>query len=80
MPLARINADAVHHRPGEVAPAARERDGLILTALRRGTATLDGLVRLTGISQAVLTADLPFLVAEGRVVRAGDMYSLPETR
>jgi DNA-binding IclR family transcriptional regulator len=81
MPLVRQNADAVHHRPGEVSTEARARDLVILAALENGPATVDQLVRATRLPLAVIVGDLPFLVKEGLVARNADhsLYSLPSS-
>jgi len=56
--------------------AARHRESRIRDALRRGPATLDELVRRTGLGNAALTAHLPLMANDGLVVTE-PIYSLP---
>lgn len=77
MPIARTNADAVHHRPGEVTPAAREREARIRQALARGPATAEQVIARTGLPQSVVYAELSLLADQGAIV-AHTLYALPE--
>lgn len=55
---------------------ARQQEGRVLTALRRGPASLDELVRLTGLSAAALTVHPPQM-ADAGLVRRECLCSLP---
>lgn len=78
--MARVNQDAVHHTPGEVAPVARERERRIVEALRRGgPASADAVIARTGLPQSAVYAELPLLVDRG-ALDAFTLYALPDQR
>lgn len=70
------NADYEAFVPGQMTEGARQQEARVLAALRRGPATLDQLVRLTGLSTAALTAHLSQMTNHG-LVRWEPLYSLP---
>ena len=76
MSLARTNQDAEHHVPGEVVPAARHREQIIRAALAKGPATLRDLEKRTGLTNAVLLADLRAL-GDREAVFTHYVYALP---
>lgn len=76
MAIARTNADAVHHVPGQVTEAARHREQRIVAALRQGAATAEEVIARTGLSHSATFADLRLLADEGVIV-AETHYRLP---
>lgn len=76
MGLTRTNADAMHLRPGEVTPSARDREARIRSALRDGPQTAEEVVRRTGLSQPVVYAELSLLADCGQLLPI-TLYALP---
>jgi hypothetical protein len=65
--IARTNADAIHLVPGEVTPAARQREQAIKNALRQqGPATAEQVIERTELSQSATYELLEAFKVDGR--------------